>query len=73
MQAKRFLLINPTSPLWQARPDASPRGSRFFRFSMLTSLYVAAALPAHVEAHIVDEDVEPIDFDDDADRLAFRS
>jgi radical SAM superfamily enzyme YgiQ (UPF0313 family) len=63
----RLLLISPTSELWQARAAARPRGSRFFRYSMLSSLYVAAALPPHVHVHLVDEDVEPLDFDDDAD------
>ncbi len=38
----RFLLINPTAPLWRARAAGRPRGARPFRFSMLTSLYVAA-------------------------------
>jgi len=40
-----------------------------FRFSMLPSLYVAAAMPPGVETQIVDEDVEPIDFDVEADLI----
>ncbi len=36
---------------------------------MLTSLYVAAAMPPNVETQIVDEDVEPVDFDSDADLI----
>jgi radical SAM superfamily enzyme YgiQ (UPF0313 family) len=67
MAVKRFLLISPTAELWQAQATQRPRGSRFFRYSMLSSLYVAAALPSHIEVRIVDEDVEPIDFDDQAD------
>jgi radical SAM superfamily enzyme YgiQ (UPF0313 family) len=63
----RFLLINPTSPLWRARASGRPRGARPFRFSMLTSLYVAAAMPAGVRTRILDEDVEPVDFDGEAD------
>ncbi len=63
----RFLLVNPTSPLWRARAAGRPRGPRPFRFSMLTSLYVAAAMPAGVRTRIVDEDVEPVDFDAEAD------
>jgi radical SAM superfamily enzyme YgiQ (UPF0313 family) len=63
----RFLLVNPTSPLWRARAAGRPRGARPFRFSMLTSLYVAAAMPAGVRTRIVDEDVEPLDLDAEAD------
>ncbi len=34
---------------------------------MLSSLYVAAAMPDYVETRIVDEEIEPIDFGTDAD------
>lgn len=63
----RFLLINPTSPLWRTDAPEQHRGPRSFRFSMLASLYVAAAMPADVDTTIVDEDVEPVDFDADVD------
>jgi radical SAM superfamily enzyme YgiQ (UPF0313 family) len=36
---------------------------------MLSSLSVAAAMPANVETRIIDEDVDPIDFDIDADLI----
>ncbi len=36
---------------------------------MLSSLYVAAAMPSYVESRIVDEDTEPIDFNTDADLI----
>lgn len=65
----KFVLINPTSPLWRVRGGERPRGSRYFRFSMLPSLYVAASMPANVETQIIDEDVESIDFDVDADLI----
>ena len=67
MQRLRFLLVNPTSPTWRVGAGERPRGSRFFRFSMLSSLYVAAAMPDYVDTTIVDEDIEPIDFETDAD------
>jgi radical SAM superfamily enzyme YgiQ (UPF0313 family) len=67
MKDVKFVLINPTSPILRAREGERPRYSRFFRFSMLPSLYVAAAMPSYVETRIVDEDVEAIDFDVDAD------
>jgi radical SAM superfamily enzyme YgiQ (UPF0313 family) len=63
----RFLLINPSSSLWRARRPGRPRGRRVFRFSMLPSLQVAAVMPAGVETRIVDEDIEPVDFDADVD------
>jgi len=66
----RFLLINPTAPQWRVPPGgvASP-STRFFRFSMLSSLYVAAALPSDVQVTIVDEEIEAIDFDAGADLI----
>jgi radical SAM superfamily enzyme YgiQ (UPF0313 family) len=63
----KFLLINPTSPLWRVEGNQKPKNSNVFRFSMLPSLYVAASMPDFVETQIVDEDVEPIDFNSDAD------
>ncbi len=67
MRPIRFLLVNPTSPLWRVERPGAYRGPRTFRFSMLSSLYVAAATPAYVETRIVDEDVEPVDFEADVD------
>lgn len=69
MEKLKFLLINPTSPLWRARTGQRPSGPRVFRFSMLPSLSVAAAMPPDVETRILDEDVEPIDMDTDADLI----
>lgn len=63
----KFLLINPTSPLWRVKANQRPVNSGVFRFSMLPSLYVAASMPDYVETRIVDEDVEPVDFRTDAD------
>ena len=34
---------------------------------MLSSLYVAAAMPSHVHTQILDEEIEPVDFATDAD------
>jgi len=63
----KVLLVSPTSPLWRTQAAGAYRGPRAFRFSMLSSLYVAAAMPPGVETRIVDEDVEPVDFEADAD------
>lgn len=63
----KFLLINPTSPLWRVQKNQAPKNSSVFRFSMLPSLYVAASMPGNVECEIVDEDIEPIDFNTDAE------
>lgn len=65
----KFLLINPTSPLWRVKKSQAPKNSSVFRFSMLPSLYVAAAMPSFVETQIVDEDLEPINFNTDADLI----
>lgn len=62
-----FLLVSPTSPLWRARASGRTRGARSHRFSMLTSLYVAASMPPGVRTRLLDEDVEPVDFDFPAD------
>ncbi len=64
----RFLLINPTSPCWRTDgPRRSRAATRLFRYSMLSSLSVAAAMPEGVETRIVDEETEPVDFDAPAD------
>jgi radical SAM superfamily enzyme YgiQ (UPF0313 family) len=65
----KFVLINPTSPLRRADVGERPPCPRVFRFSMLPSLYVAASMPPYVETQIVDEDVEPIDFETEADLI----
>jgi radical SAM superfamily enzyme YgiQ (UPF0313 family) len=69
MKQIKFVLINPTSPIWRVQGGERPHQSRYFRFSMLPSLYVAACMPACVETHIVDEDVQPVDFDVEADLI----
>jgi len=63
----KFVLINPTSPLWRVNKNERPVKSKTFRFSMLPSLYVAASMPHYVDTKIIDEDVEAIDFNIDAD------
>lgn len=65
----KFLLINPTSPLWRVKKNQAPKNSSVFRFSMLPSLYVAAAMPGFVETRIVDEDIEAVNFNTDADLI----
>jgi radical SAM superfamily enzyme YgiQ (UPF0313 family) len=64
----KFLLINPTARVWCVQPGKQASlGSRVFRFSMLSSLTVAASLPEDVEARIVDEEVEAVDLNAEAD------
>ncbi|MBI5647750.1 MAG: B12-binding domain-containing radical SAM protein [Ignavibacteriae bacterium] len=67
MSTIRFLMINPTSPLWRVEAGEKPRQSRYFRFSLLPSLYVAGSMPPQVQTRVLDEDVTPVDFDSDAD------
>ena len=69
-QGIKFLLINPAASQWRVNPGKKPPlATRIFRFSMLSSLYVAAAMPPEVETRILDEEVEPVDFDSDADLI----
>jgi radical SAM superfamily enzyme YgiQ (UPF0313 family) len=66
----KFLMINPTATPWRVAPGTRPeKRTQSFRYSMLTSLYVAAAMPRFVETRIIDEDVAPVDFDADADLI----
>jgi len=69
MDKIKFDLINPTAPLRRAAAGQEPPTPRVFRFCMLSSLYVAAAMPDYVDTRIIDEDVEPINFDTDADLI----
>ncbi len=65
----KIALISPSSPGGRVRPGERPHFSRYFRFSMLSSLYVAAAMPPGVQTELVDEDVQVIDYDTDADLI----
>ena len=65
----KFDLISPTAAIWRAQRKGGTRGPRVFRFSMLPSLAVAASMPEGVETRIIDENVEPVDFDTDADLI----
>ncbi len=69
MHTIKLDLISPTASIWRAQRSGKPRGPRVFRFSMLPSLSVAAAMPEGVETRIIDENVEPIAFDTDADLI----
>ncbi len=60
----KFLLIKPATPEYRVSSENAGAGrTRLFRYSMLSSLYVAAAMPPWVETRILDEEVEPIDYD----------
>src|SRR5512140_3559411 len=68
MSRFRVILINPTSPHWRVKPGSAPQGStRVFRYSMLSSLYVAASISPYADVQIIDEDVEPVSERLDAD------
>ncbi len=69
MDKVRFTLICPAPEAFRVTAQ-SPRPSRrmrILRFCMLGPLCVAASAPDYVETTIVDENVEPLDFDCDAD------
>ena len=65
----KLLLVCPAPREFRAveRGRQPPRRLKIFRFSMLSPLRVAAAAPEGVETTIVDENVEPVDFDAEAD------
>lgn len=63
----KVLLIAPASGKWQRVGRHKLFGGRVFRFSMLSLLTVAAETPPDVDVTIVDEQVEPIPWDADAD------
>lgn len=66
----KLLLINPTAHSWRVAQGGQPfGGTRVFRYSMLSSLYVAAAAPTDVTVEILDEEIKPVDFDTDADLI----
>jgi len=66
----KLLLINPTAHAWRIGHGERPSGgTRVFRYSMLSSLYVAAAVPPDITVEILDEEIEPINFDTDADLI----
>ncbi len=70
MQSRlKFLIICPTARAFRmtARHHHPSLRMRVFRFSMLTPLAVAAAAPDFVDSRIIDEGVEPVDLDSDAD------
>lgn len=66
----KFLLIKPTVAEWRVGGHGvAAARTQLFRYSMLSSLYVAAAMPPCVTTRLLDEETEPIDFDTDADLI----
>jgi len=66
----KFLIVNPAAQQWRvAHWKSPPLRTRIFRYSMLSSLCVAAAMPPGVQTTILDEETEPVDFDTDADLI----
>ena len=65
----KFLIVCPAARAFRmtARRRRTSVRMRVFRFSMLTPLAVAAAAPDFVDCRIIDESVEPVDLDSDAD------
>ena len=69
MSSIRFLLIHPASARARTLRGRRRLTDRIFQQSVLSCLYVAAATPPWVHTRIVDEDVEPIDFEADVDLI----
>ncbi len=67
----KILLISPAKKnLRVISAKGKPIGHRFFRFSMLSLLYVGACTPEDVKIELVDEQVEAINFDKQVDLVA---
>ena len=69
MEKIKFTLVCPAPEAFRVtRQDPKPsRRMKILRFCMLGPLCVAASAPDYVETTIVDENVEPLDLDCDAD------
>ncbi len=69
MRKLKFVIVCPAARAFRIDDlNKQPsRRMRIFRVSMLSALCVAASAPDDVETEIVDENVEPIDLDSDAD------
>ena len=59
----KLTLIVPASGPWMARKADGEKNGRWFRFSLLSVLSVAAVTPPDWEIEILDEQVDDIDFD----------
>ncbi len=67
----KIILISPAKDnLRVTEIGGKPKGHNFFRFSMLSLLYVAGCTPRDIELKLVDEHIEAIDFDERADLVA---
>lgn len=63
----KILLVTPCIEKYLLQPGEKSKEVKLFRFSMLSVLTVAACTPAEHELRIIDEHIEAVDFDDDAD------
>ena len=63
----KILLITPCIEKYLLQPGEKSKEVKMFRFSMLSVLTVAACTPEHHDIHIVDEHIEAVDLDEDAD------
>ena len=59
----QLTLIVPASGLWAARKARGRKNGKWFRFSLLSVLTVAAATPPGWEIEIIDEQVDDVDLD----------
>jgi radical SAM superfamily enzyme YgiQ (UPF0313 family) len=64
---KRIALVAPAIEKYLLRPRAKAREVRAFRFSLLSLLTVAACTPPGYEIEIIDEHIDHLDFDMNAD------
>jgi radical SAM superfamily enzyme YgiQ (UPF0313 family) len=63
----KILLITPCIEKYLIKPGEKSKEVKLFRFSMLSVLTVAACTPKQHEVEIIDEHIDTVDFDSDAD------
>jgi hypothetical protein len=67
MRGMKTLLVTPCVEKYLLTPGEKPKEVKLFRFSMLSVLTVAACTPEEHEVKIVDEHIETVNFDEEAD------
>ncbi len=63
----KILLILPATKRYRVTPGAEVPKRKMLRFSVLGLTTIAALTPPRHEVTLIDENVEPVDFDTDAD------
>lgn len=69
----KILFINPATKNDKKEPNGKPKGSDIFRYPKLGVLSVAALTPNGIKIEFIDEIIETVDYESDADLIAISS